>query len=509
MGRYSLFSSIKIASRKTTLAKIQSYLVGAAIRKFKQEKPIEFLFMETLGDKNLESPLWKMEGKGVFTKDFREDLLSDKFDMVVHSWKDLELEPDPETEIISVLARADQRDLLLFKKEAYELPPHLVKIFTSSPRRTYNLKSALKEIFPSSLRKIPLEFQPVRGSIRRRIEKWLESDANGLVVAKAAIDRILSEDYPESSQPDFVAEREFLRDVLKKSLFMCLPLSLNPNAPAQGGIAVEIRKGREDIKRILSKISYSVVASSITKEREELARYGGGCHQKIGVSVIHRGATMLISKRGETDAGEVLQQYEFINQHQPKASKPNLIWPSRGEILAFDRNPIQMEKPPKGNLLITRNTAWSAGWKHSDVTGLIWAAGVKTMKDLADMNLWVSGSLDGLGEDENIGLERILPGAQFVKLTHDKSEVIESRFDRVATYQLRLREEIPNLEDRTHFYWMSGFQFDLVFEKYPSIIQASHASGPGITRKHIENKIGKKIDVFLSYEDWLRYHTGI
>jgi hydroxymethylbilane synthase len=501
-----LFSAIKIASRKTTLARIQAYMVGHAIRRFKQEKPLEFLFMETQGDKNLESPLWKMEGKGVFTKDFRDDLLNDKFDMVVHSWKDLDLEPDPETEIISVLGRADQRDLLFFKKSSLE-STEKVKIFTSSPRRMYNLNSALKEIFPVSLRKLPLEFEPVRGSIRRRIEKWLESDADGLVMAKAAIDRILAEDYPEAKQEDFVKEREFLRGILSESLFMVLPLSLNPNAPAQGGVAVEIRKGREDVKRILSQISIPIVSESICKERDELAKYGGGCHQKIGVSVVPRANGFLVSKRGEADSGEVLQQFEFLSPHHDRALDPKKLWPQKGEALRFARIPISMEKPPSGNLLITRSTAWNPNWKQSDLQGILWAAGVKTMKDLADKDLWVSGTLDGLGEEENIGLEKILPRQKFVKLTHDQSEEIESRFERIVTYQLKLEEEIPNLQNKSHFYWMSGYQFDLVMKKYPDIVNANHASGPGITRKHIEKRIGKKVDVFLSLEDWLKYHT--
>jgi hydroxymethylbilane synthase len=482
-------------------------MVADAIRKFKKEKPIEFVFKETKGDKDLESPLWKMSEKGVFTKDFRADLLVDKFDMVVHSWKDLELEPDPETEIISVLARADQRDLLLFKKSSLQNPPETIKIFTSSPRRVFNLNTALKEIFPISLRKLPLEFLPIRGSIRRRIEKWLDSNIDGIVVAKAAVDRILTEDYTEAQLPELVEERNFLKKVLVDSLFMCLPLSLNPNAPAQGGIAVEIRKGREDLKALLSKISYPDVAKAILKEREELAKHGGGCHQKIGVSVLIRKKAMLISKRGETDSGQLLQEYRFLIEHQPKASHPKKIWPKKGEGLTFERNFLPMEKPPAGNLLITRISAWNPNWKKEDLTGIVWAAGIKTMKELADLDIWVNGSLDGLGEEEGIGLEKILPKAKFLKLTHDHTDSIESRFERIATYSLTLKDEIPNLQNKTHFFWMSASQFDLVFEKYPSIKDAYHASGPGITCRHIEKKIGKKVDVFLSYEDWLDYHT--
>ncbi len=503
-----MYSSIKIAARKTTLAKIQAYLVGNAIYRFKREKPIEYVFMDTKGDKDLESPLWKMPSKGVFTREFRELLLNDRVDIVVHSWKDLELEEFPDTQIFSVLGRADQRDMLFFKKSSLEKPNHKIQIFTSSPRRIYNLNSALKEIFPISIKSLPLEFYPVRGSIRKRLEKWLNSEMDGVVIAKAAIERLLDESYPESQNEDFVTERKFVREILSNSLFMILPISLNPNAPAQGGLAAEVNKNRDDIIELISKISYPIVSDEILLEREELSKHGGGCHQKIGVAAMRRNYGTLLSKRGETDQGETLNVYKLIANHFPRTEDMNFIWPKLGEGLKFERKLLEIPKPPEGNLLVTRISAWNKAWKKQDISGILWAAGVKTWKELADLDLWVSGCLDGLGEEENLGLQKILENPKFIKLTHDKSYAINSGFERVVTYSLNLNQEIPDLSKKKYFFWMSGFQFDLVFQKYPEIIHANHASGPGITKKHIEKKIGKKVDVFLSYEDWLNYHSG-
>lgn len=464
--------------------------------------------MDSTGDKDLESPLWKMPEKGVFTREFRELLLDDRVDLVVHSWKDLEIEEDPNTKVFSVLGRADQRDMLFFKKKSLENPKDKVQIFTSSPRRIYNLSSALKEIFPLSIKKLPLEFHPVRGSIRKRLEKWLNSDVDGVVIAKAAIDRLLDESYPESQQEEFVKERQFLREVLSNFLFMVLPISLNPNAPAQGGLAVEVRRDREDIIETISKISYPIVENEILLERAELEKHGGGCHQKIGVGVMKRHFGTIISKRGETDSGEILNVYKLIAKHFPRAENMNLIWPRLGEGLKFERKLLEISKPPQGNLLVTRISAWNRNWSRADVSGILWAAGIKTWKELADLDLWVSGCLDGLGEEEGVGLSLIFPKQKFIKLTHDKSESIDSRFERFPTYSLDLVQEIPNISDRKYFFWMSGYQFDLVTQKYPSILNASHASGPGITKTHIEKRTGRKVDIFLSYEDWLNYHSG-
>ena len=103
---------VTIASRRSDLARIQAYQVGEALHADHPQIEIDYSFHESLGDKNLNDPLWKMPEKGVFTQDFREGLLRGDFDLVVHSWKDLAIEVDPETEIVATLPRADARDLL-------------------------------------------------------------------------------------------------------------------------------------------------------------------------------------------------------------------------------------------------------------------------------------------------------------------------------------------------------------------------------------------------------------
>ena len=66
---------VTIASRRSDLARIQAVQVGEALRAAHPEIEINYSFHESLGDKNLNDPLWKMPEKGVFTQDFREGLL--------------------------------------------------------------------------------------------------------------------------------------------------------------------------------------------------------------------------------------------------------------------------------------------------------------------------------------------------------------------------------------------------------------------------------------------------
>src|ERR1051326_4581640 len=144
---------VTIASRRSDLARIQAYQVGEALRAAYPQIELNYSFHESLGDKNLNDPLWKMPEKGVFTKDFREGLLHGEFDLVVHSWKDLAIEDDPETEVIATLPRADARDLLLVPKSRWKEVERtgVMTILTSSPRRAHNLDLFLRTALPAKL----------------------------------------------------------------------------------------------------------------------------------------------------------------------------------------------------------------------------------------------------------------------------------------------------------------------------------------------------------------------
>lgn len=132
-----------------------------------------------------------MGTKGVFTRDLTEELLEKKTDLIIHSWKDLDLEGRPDTTIVGVLDRADSRDVLLWKKSSLsKYSPSELKIQTSSPRREYNLRKFLHTLLPCRYKNSSLVFLPVRGNIQTRIRKWKDSDSDGLVLAKAALDLV-------------------------------------------------------------------------------------------------------------------------------------------------------------------------------------------------------------------------------------------------------------------------------------------------------------------------------
>src|SRR5512134_1587286 len=141
---------VTIAARRSELARIQAYQVGEALRKAHSQVCINYSLHESLGDRNQTDPLWQMPEKGVFTQDLREGLLAGQFDLAVHSWKDLAIEEDPDTEIVATLPRADMRDVLLVRRERWEDVNRTGRlcILTSSPRRGYNLEGFLPQVLP-------------------------------------------------------------------------------------------------------------------------------------------------------------------------------------------------------------------------------------------------------------------------------------------------------------------------------------------------------------------------
>jgi len=289
VGRYTLANLIRIGSRKSVLAKIQAYMVGSALQKIHPHLRISYHFQESLGDKDITTPLWKMPGKGVFTRDLQMDLLENKIDCIVHSWKDLDLEDRIETEVLSVLQRDDQRDVLLFKKSVFETPSQSLVFCTSSPRREYNLRDFFSDHLPKRLQNLPFSFYPIRGNIQTRIKTFLEGDYSGLIIAKAALDRILRAQEEDFLPTDELSELQtvctFIRRSLRECLFSVLPLSYDPNAPAQGSLAVEIFKNNSELHSLFSTLTHLESLGSTTKERKILSFFGGGCHQKIGVAV--------------------------------------------------------------------------------------------------------------------------------------------------------------------------------------------------------------------------------
>ena len=487
--------TLKILSRKSPLARIQALLIAERISKSFPDIDILHLYKNTLGDEDLTTPLNKMPDIGVFTNDMRNDLLNEVADIAVHSWKDLPVDLEEGTEIIGTLDRADMRDMIFLKKDS--IGKKGLTILSSSPRREKNLSTFLPTALPF---KSKIKFKDIRGNIHTRLTKLIEGSDDGLVVAKAAIDRFL-----QNKNGEFEKDKKSLLDMQKNLRWMVLPLSQNPCAAAQGALAIEARKDDESVKEIISTISNQETFNSVEVERTILKSYGGGCHQKIGVSHEILGAGTLMTIRGETEAGEDLSERSLSNNVEnyfDSLNQTNYFPKNRNEQKFFERKPILdsievlKNLKNKGIYVSRSNAIQSAGL--IDDSNIIWTSGIDTWKSLAKKGYWVNGTSDSLGEN-NSPEESIFQKVDWIKVSH-KDNLNENK-SVIATYELSPLDVSKRLLECDYFYWMSASSFELALKKYPELKGRNHACGLGKTFELIEKTV-PNVCAFLDFDSW-------
>lgn len=239
---------IRIGTRKSRLALIQTELVKEKIEQAFPEAEIELVKLSTKGDELLDRSLTSFGGKGVFTRELEEALLSGEIDLAVHSAKDMPMEFPPGLKIGAVLERADVRDVFVTANgiKAADLPAGSV-VGTSSLRRELQIRA----INPT------VRIALLRGNVETRLRKLREGQYDGILLAAAGLERLgLLE------EPDL--QLEYLE-----------PDSFLP-AAGQGILAVEAREGH--LTEVLSAIHCQEAALVLEAERSFLGGIGGSCN---------------------------------------------------------------------------------------------------------------------------------------------------------------------------------------------------------------------------------------
>ena len=482
---------VRLLSRASALARLQTALVERALRTAHPQLDVQCLTRTSAGDQDQTSPLWQLPDKGAFTADISRALIDGDADIAVHSFKDLPTEMPTGTCIAGALPRADARDVFVTRKTTVRARPEALRILSSSPRRAWLLGEVLPSLLPWPVREVAAV--PVRGNIETRLKKLVEGEEHGLVVAKAALDRLLG------FGPPFDQEAMAVRARLDRCRWMVLPTREFPWAPAQGALALEIPEGRSDLSNLLEPILCESTTASVNYERQILNDHGGGCHQALGAAVMEKPYGRVVSIRSR-DRGVATWQLEGGRRSFPRASE-DAVWPRRNEGVPAVRTPMDVEQPSGDAFRVSRADALPGKWSLPE-DAIVWAAGSSTWRALAGRGVWVNGCADGLGDDEHPAVDLLAGrGLTWISLTHDRA----SRPDALATYHV----EVPlpdDLASRSHFYWTSGEIFRRAVDRWPSIKQGWHGSGPGRTRQAIEATIGatERTGIWLDRESWER-----
>tara|TARA_Y100000589_G_scaffold332016_1_gene388594 strand:+ start:66 stop:983 length:918 start_codon:yes stop_codon:yes gene_type:complete len=244
---------IIIASRNSTLAKIQTELVIAKL-KCAGYKNIEKIFLKSKGDTINKARFKKFGGKGLFTQEIDKLILDNKVHLGVHSAKDIPAVLNKKLSIGAYINREDVRDVLITKdskiKNIINLPKNST-LGTSSPRRAAYIK----------LLRPDLKIVEIRGNIETRIQKVLNEKIYAIILAKAGLNRI--------------------KQLQFKLNFCNIPLSQILPAPGQGAIAVTYNKQNISIKKICKKIDCVNTRVSLNSERSLIKSINGDCFTPI------------------------------------------------------------------------------------------------------------------------------------------------------------------------------------------------------------------------------------
>ena len=170
---------LRIGSRDSLLAVIQSRLVMDALQAAHPDIELELVTMKTTGDKILDRTLDQVGGKGLFVKELDAALQAGRVDLTVHSCKDLPMELPEDLPVVAFLRREDPRDVLVLPEGAAGWDVRL-PAGSASPRR----RVQLRELFPAA------EVRPVRGNVQTRLRKLDEGGYGALVLAAAGLKRL-------------------------------------------------------------------------------------------------------------------------------------------------------------------------------------------------------------------------------------------------------------------------------------------------------------------------------
>ena len=247
---------IKVGTRQSKLALIQTNLVVEKLKKAWPEMTIEVVPMSTKGDQILNRSLASFGGKGVFTKELEIALLDGTIDLAVHSAKDMPMEFPKGLMLGAVLEREDPADILVTMDGTKISDMKAGSIIgTSSLRRELQIKKLNPNV----------KIQVLRGNVLTRLSKLEDGEYDGIILASAGLKRLDIEEYPKTK---YHMER-LLSDTF-------LP------APGQGILAVECREGDEEVRTLLNAIHSSDGAEMLDAERSFLSILNGGCNAPAG-----------------------------------------------------------------------------------------------------------------------------------------------------------------------------------------------------------------------------------
>jgi len=256
---------LRIGSRGSPLALAQSRWTAARLAEIVGEEP-EIIVVKTSGDRFQAQALASFGGAGAFTMEIDAEQRAGKFEISVHSLKDLPTKGREGLVLAAVPARAPVEDCLVSRdgKKLAELR-HGASVATGSARRAAQLLRLRPDLKTTAL----------RGNVDTRIRKIREGEADATLLARAGLTRL---------------------GLMHEAAEILDATAMVP-AAGQGALAIVVGEGAHDALAAVRRLDDAATHAEIDAEREVLAALGGGCHLPLGVLARVSGARLTIVAR--------------------------------------------------------------------------------------------------------------------------------------------------------------------------------------------------------------------
>ena len=243
---------IVIGSRGSELALWQANFIKRELVKKNKNLNVEINIIKTKGDKILDVALSKIGDKSLFTKELEIELLAKRIDLAVHSLKDLQTQIPAELKLAAVTKRHEVEDVLIARKKGMTIHslPEFAVVATGSLRR----RSQLLHLRPD------ITVFDLRGNVPSRIKKFLESEWDAIILARAGVERLN----------------------LKKHISSFIPKEEILPAVGQGALGIEIHEDNKVVEEIVKTLHHDETYQAVIAERALLRALEGGCQVPIG-----------------------------------------------------------------------------------------------------------------------------------------------------------------------------------------------------------------------------------
>lgn len=272
--------NLRLATRSSPLALAQAEQTVKALMRahtgLAKNLDVKIENYRTTGDRLETGKLSAIGGKGLFTGEIEQALISNHADLAVHSLKDMPTELPEGLVIAAHLSRGNFREALIGSYKSLDDLPIGAKVGTASLRR----QAILRNIRPD------LVIETLRGNVDTRLRRVSNGDFDASLLAVAGLERLGRVDAASAIlSPDQI-----------------LP------AACQGIIAVECREDDGRLREILSSIDDRDTRIAATVERAFLSELDGSCRMPIAaLALVQNDSVSLRGLIARPDGSELLE----------------------------------------------------------------------------------------------------------------------------------------------------------------------------------------------------------